>query len=621
MPPKIIPTSSSRLFPDAPGSVQTVPLSILDASVGNFGPAAAAWVYDKPSAAAAFDPAHLQPSIIQTLNAYPHWAGQLQYTQYNPDGGHTSRSRRLEVTYGSPADPGVESVLASSSADVAALFPGPEERASGAGAFDASSLGALDFLPQTPALASHTSADFIGLPCLIVQVTRFQCGGAVIALKSSHPLADAQALVTFVNDWAAVSRALLQSLPPPVLSPVFSPAAFDNAAQGDIDALSPDPEILKIAHELPIHRYDWWASKDACPAGVLASTEIPAHIAARTDIELGPAITWKDWDLMAPVSNFLLHFSADELGRIWAAASSPGARISRFDALQAHLWAVLIRARVPETPDEPFYMNLSLGLRERVAPPFAPHTLGSPIVLARAGGTASMSPAQLARAIRETVASFTPARAAALLHEMAFDLDARRMWGGFIGRRNTIVTSWVRLGMHEVDFGAGRPRYVHSVMPAMDGVVQVMEAMPQSSAAGPWYQDGARHVAGSFATQISPVEKTFSWINLLIQVEPTFWPNLTSFPNLDSEICKRKNPLKARKARTLCELYHDFEINDAKATRSRYVYNIRHHTPQFLLHILHNIRILPKVNFNAPCLFVKEGHWAPCTSEAYGDVR
>ncbi|KAJ6608799.1 hypothetical protein B0H10DRAFT_1955127 [Mycena sp. CBHHK59/15] len=102
-----------------------------------------------------------------------------------------------------------------------------------------------------------------------------------------------------------------------------------------------------------------------------------------------------------------------------------------------------------------------------------------------------MSLAQLACAVRDVVVQFTPVRTAALLHEMAFDVDARRLWGGFIGRRNTIVTSWMRLGVYEVDFGGGRPRFVQAIMPAMEGVIQVMEAMPASSRGRPWYQDGA----------------------------------------------------------------------------------------------------------------------------------
>ncbi|KAF7352260.1 hypothetical protein MVEN_01189700 [Mycena venus] len=486
-------TSAIRVFPDVPSPPRTVALSILDASVGNFGAAAAAWVYDAPTEQQkpALDTAQLRLSLVKTLNAYPQWAGQLQYTTYIHGGNHTSRSRRLEVSYGTSADPGVEFVVASRNADISDVFPSLEDRTSGQGAFDASALGSLDLLPSSPALASHSSGDFAGLPSLIVQVTSFKCGGVVIALKSSHPLADAQTLTTFVNDWAAINRALVHNLTPSVPVPSFSPAALDQAALGDIDAAAPDAEILNIAHELPIHRYDWWASAEGCPAGALESTKIPPHLASLTDITLGPAIPWDDWDLQAPVRNFLLYFSADELARIWAAAASPGQIISRFDALQAHLWAVLIRARVPQMPEEPFHFNVTLGVRDRVAPPLAPHTLGSPIVLARASGTAASTLPELARTIRETVVPFTPQRVGALLHEMAFDVDARRMWGGFIGRRNTIVTSWMRLGVYEVDFGGGRPRFVHGVMPAMDGVVQVMEAGPQTSRGGPWYQDGA----------------------------------------------------------------------------------------------------------------------------------
>ncbi|KAJ6515270.1 transferase family-domain-containing protein [Mycena sanguinolenta] len=486
-------TASTRVSSDAPSPPRTVPLSILDASVGNFGAAAGIWVYDAPQeqGKSALDPAQLKLSLSRTLNAYPHWAGQLQYTAYIPGGGHTSRSRRLEVVYGAPADPGVEFVVAQSSAAISDVFPSLEDRTSGLGAFDASALGTLNLLPSSPALASHSGGDFKGLPCLIVQVTNFKCSGTVIAAKSSHPLADAQTLTTFVTDWATVNSALVQNRTPPVLTPDFSPAALDQGALGDIDAPAPDPEILNTAHELPIHRYDWWASAEGCHASALESTKIPQHLASRADITPGPPIPWHEWDLHAPVSNFLLYFSADELARIWAAAASPGTQISRFDALQAHLWAVLIRARVPDSPEEQFHFNVTLGMRDRVVPPLPARALGSPIVLARASATSETPLPELARLIRTTVTQFTSARVGALLHEMAFDIDSRRMWGGFIGRRNTIVTSWVRLGLYEVDFGAGRPRLVHGVMPAMDGVVQVMEAGPQSSEGGPWYQNGA----------------------------------------------------------------------------------------------------------------------------------
>ncbi|KAJ6460759.1 transferase family-domain-containing protein [Mycena vitilis] len=490
---RIIPTSSSRVFPEERASTRTVELSILDAAAGNFDATAAAWVYDLPTdhGKSALSPVQLRRSLAKTLNAYPHWAGQLKNTTYIPGGNHTSRSGRLQVTYGAPTDPGVEFVEASSEEDVVTLFPSGEERTSGFAALDITSIGALNLLPCSPALASesHNGGDFTGLPSLVVQVTSFKCGGVVVALKSSHPLADAQSLTTFVHDWAVVNRALVQNLPLPALAPSFSPAALDQAAAGDIDAASPDPQILKIARKLLIHRYDWWASADGCPPGALESTKVPPHLASLTNIELGQPIPWRD--LQGPVANFLLYFSAAELTRIRAAAASPGQPISHFDALQAHLWSVLIRARAPNSPGEQFHFNVALGVRDRVTPPLGAHALGSPIVVGRVSGTARCSLPQLARTIREMVGDFTPERVGALLHEMAFDLDLRRMWAWFIGRRNTLVTSWLRHGVYEVDFGGGRPRFVHGVLPAMDGIIQVMEAMPRCSAAGSWHQAGA----------------------------------------------------------------------------------------------------------------------------------
>ncbi|KAJ7681207.1 hypothetical protein B0H17DRAFT_1333797 [Mycena rosella] len=304
--------------------------------------------------------------------------------------------RVLAVAYGSPTDPGVEFVVASSSADVATLFPSVEARTSGVGAFDASSpgafdasspgafdassLAALDLLPNDLALTlpPHTtgSEPFAALPSLIVQVISFQCGGAVIALRSSHTLADAQALTGFVNDWAAVHRALLQILPLPVPVPVFSPATLNSAA-GDIDAASPHPEVFNIARE--------WASKvDVLfPVGWM---EVPPHLAALTDIEHGQS-----------------------LGKT---------RIS-------------CRSRTCDPSSS----------ARRLTPPLSPCSLGSLVMLARAEGTSTMSLAELARTIRGTVEQFTPARVAVLLHEMAFDVDAPWMWGAFLGRQNTIVTS------------------------------------------------------------------------------------------------------------------------------------------------------------------------------------
>nr|GAT45292.1 predicted protein [Mycena chlorophos] len=484
--------NTSRVFPDVPASPRTVtvPLSILDASVGNFAPTGAAWIYDPPETPLDIDT--LRAALVKTLNVYPQWAGQVQYTTYDPTKGHRHRSRRLEVVYGSPADPGVEFVFATSEGNVADLFPSAEQRAS-MGAVDITVITKLNLLPKDPLADGQTR----GLPALIVQVTRFRCGGLAIALKACHPMADAQTLVTFVKDWAEIHRALLRGLPLPTITRLFEPSELDTGAAGDIDAPAPDQTLLDQAHELPVYRYDYWASSEGAPPFMAASTKIPPHLQHLADtgsIEYGPAIPWAEWDYKQPVSNYLIHFSASELSRIWEAASTPGEVVSRFDALQAHIWAALIRAHGHGQKDNAsqFHFNLSLGLRERLPRPNK-NMLGSPIVLARASATPQTTVKQMARDIRSTLTAFTPPRVGALLHEMAFDVDAQRMWGCCVGSRNTIVTSWVRLGVYEVDFGFRSPRFVYSVMPILEGIVQVMEAGPHQREGGEqrqWWRDG-----------------------------------------------------------------------------------------------------------------------------------
>lgn len=53
--------------------------------------------------------------------------------------------------------------------------------------------------------------------------------------------------------------------------------------------------------------------------------------------------------------------------------------------------------------------------------------------------------------------------------------DRKRIWNAFLGCRNTIVTSRLRLKVYDVDFGIDVPTFVDAFMPDMDGCVHIME--------------------------------------------------------------------------------------------------------------------------------------------------
>ena len=498
--------SQTRVFPGQRVTERTTePLSVLDSAVVRFSTAAAVWYYDAPygnseRTIGVLRPEQLRTSLELTLNWYPQWTGQLHWAIHLTDGDHTQRVGRLLLTYGTPEDPGVEFVVAESPVAIESFLPSAPERRR-EGLWDATHLSSLELLPSTP-LPLHNLDEHVGLPGLMVQVTTFACGGTAIAIKFAHPLADAQTLACFARDWAAANRAMVNGMPLPTPSPVFDPQCIDRAAAGDIDAPQVDPALLAKSRALPRHRYDWWAIPDG------SIPTIPEPLKAATDVLPADPMPWSEWDMQAPVSHCIIHFTPGEIQRIWDAAQIGGSSpVSRHDALLAHVWTLVNRARGLAEDDEPVHMNVTLGLRARVSPPLPDTFLGSPIVLGRlsmSGRDASSdSPAEVASRIRSTVNLFDREAVAALLHDMTHDLALPRIWNAFLGERNLIVTSWVHLGLYDVEFcGGARARYVEAVMPSLDGCLQVMEAVPRGAyhtgdeggkGAAPrkrWYEDG-----------------------------------------------------------------------------------------------------------------------------------
>ncbi|KAI2793978.1 hypothetical protein POX_a00568 [Penicillium oxalicum] len=60
----------------------------------------------------------------------------------------------------------------------------------------------------------------------------------------------------------------------------------------------------------------------------------------------------------------------------------------------------------------------------------------------------------------------------------AHEASPNKVWLAFLNPHRTLVTSWLRQPLYQVDFvdSGQRSRYVHAIMPAYDGMVQVEEA-------------------------------------------------------------------------------------------------------------------------------------------------
>ncbi|TDZ36434.1 Acyltransferase [Colletotrichum trifolii] len=471
-------------------------LSIIDATTARFTFTGAVWFYDKsnhtqPSYSDLFDV--LSTTLSETLDDYPHFAGQLQWAtpelvQHDAVPRHLGRP---VVHHGSPDDPGVEFVLADNGHKLQHVVPSREDRATTLKEWDATNLDQDQFLPKTKLSLSSLRAVEKGLPSMAVQLTAFGCGGFSIGALISHPLADAVCLVNFMHSWAARSRCHLDpssAASPPIPKPLFDPSLLDRVAGLKPDS-PPDPIIVARARSLPMHRFDWWAEDapgylPAFKPSSLATMPPPDEL-AKTQLSPSTFPPWPTWDMSAPVDHVQIRFSSAELGRMKKAAQESlpdemaGLHVSRLDAALAHIWTLITRARRHSNPGEQVYLNITLGLRARVDPPLPEAFVGSPLLLcyveksAEESATACLGP--IAGAIRETMSRFTPDAVAAYVHDAAHEVSPQRLWQAFLGTRHTGVTSWVRARTYELDFlGAGElARYVHAIMPLIDGLVHV----------------------------------------------------------------------------------------------------------------------------------------------------
>jgi hypothetical protein len=482
----------TRLFPSSrPHQPISTPLSILDATVARFSATGAIWLFEHipedNNETEFLD--RLRSSFVDTLNDFPHWAGQLQWAPVRPGGLHTERFNRPIIIYGGEKDPGVEwSVVRHPSISVKSLAPSASERAPGKGVWIGDEFAQSLFLSDT-SLPLHDLREFEGLPAMQVQINLFNDGGYGIGIQMAHLLADAQALMVFVHHWAAKSRKSFSSTDTSSLmdAPIFNPALLDTHAAGDIDGPAADPELVSIARQLPLHRFDWWRINDPgySPFFIPATENSKPSPEILSQVELSPSTSgpWTTWDFSRPVRYTQLHYPGTELNRLKEQARADGRPdTSRLDALIAHIWALINRSRGHGDSTEDVFLNLTLGARARVSPPLPESFIGSPVFIThiKASGASicASSLGQTASQIRDTMLKFTPDAMGAMLHDAAHEASPQRLWQAFLGTQHTLVTSWLRLKTYQVDFVGSKqqPRYVHALMPKLDGCLQVMDS-------------------------------------------------------------------------------------------------------------------------------------------------
>ncbi|BAT91459.1 Shikimate O-hydroxycinnamoyltransferase [Vigna angularis] len=268
------------------------------------------------------------------------------------------------------------------------------------------------------------SAGIETYPLLVLQVTYFKCGGVSLGVGMQHHVADGASGLHFINTWSDVARGLDISLPPFI-----------------------DRTLLR-ARDPPRPVFDHIEYK---PAPTMKTN-------------LQPQKPGSD-DPAPAVSTFKL--SRDQLNSLKAKSREDGNSISysSYEMLAGHVWRSVCKARaLPHDQETKLY--IATDGRSRLQPPLPPGYFGNVIFtttpVAVAGDLMSKPTWYAASRIHDALMRMDNEYLRSALDYLELQPDLKALVRGSHTFRcpNLGITSWVRLPIHDADFGWGRPIFM-----------------------------------------------------------------------------------------------------------------------------------------------------------------
>nr|KJB71596.1 hypothetical protein B456_011G132100 [Gossypium raimondii] len=275
-------------------------------------------------------------------------------------------------------------------------------------------------------------------PLIVLQVTKFKCGGVCLGVGIQHTLGDGAAALHFINSWADTSRGLTPAIAP------FIDRTLLRAR---------DPPTPKLHH----------VEYDPSPALMSASK-------SQSD-DHKPSI----------VST--LELTADQLNTLKAKAkvanANGGVKYSSFNILAAHIWRCVSKARgLPADQDTKLYFPVD-G-RYRLDPPLPPGYFGNVIfttaLIAQAGDLETESFTDTIKRIHERLNQINDEylRSAIDYIEKVPDLNTLVRGPHTFRCPNLVVVPWNWLPIYEADFGWGCPIYMGPGNVVQEGKIYIL---------------------------------------------------------------------------------------------------------------------------------------------------
>ncbi|KAH7025500.1 transferase [Macrophomina phaseolina] len=264
-------------------------------------------------------------------------------------------------------------------------------------------------------------------PILTIQHTRFACGSVALGVRALHTVFDADGFFRLMRDLAEVYRTGTLAKPPHI-RPYLAELLEDMTEEDRHAALQFNPPLHSARAEDIIRDLATNPSTDAPPP--------------------------------PPATGRVLRFSSSALSALKAQATEPEGNswVSTFDALSAHLWQRIYRARTRLLLQEgrsPLGLSrdflTSVNYRARLGvPPTSPfNCIMTPYTSLSHEALTTAPLRRIATTIHRLTRSVTPQEAEKTARWIAAQPDVRRITWGFDARSgSTMISAWNKFDMY-----------------------------------------------------------------------------------------------------------------------------------------------------------------------------
>ncbi|XP_051147812.1 shikimate O-hydroxycinnamoyltransferase-like [Andrographis paniculata] len=268
-------------------------------------------------------------------------------------------------------------------------------------------------------------------PLLVLQVTKFKCGGVTIGTGMQHHVVDGTSALHLISKWCGIARGDDPTFPP------YIDRTLLRARN------PPQPQFKHVEYHPP--------------------PSMPQD---------GPA---------PDPAYAMLKLTRDQLNAIKAKANDDGNTVtySSYEMLSAHIWRCVCLARnLPDDQETKLYV--AVDGRYRLKPPLPRGYFGNVLFTATPiakSGDLTLNPAwHAAGKIHDFVAKMDDAylRSALDYLELQPDLKALVRGAHTYKSPNLGITSWAKLPVYDADFGWGKPIFMGPGGVAYEGLSYVL---------------------------------------------------------------------------------------------------------------------------------------------------